>query len=159
KIHGRHRLRRRLLHPRRARRQQGQAQDPGKQKGRVRNRTRRDAPLYPISQTLRTFEGKKAFRFDSFHTNHMQPRPKTRQRSQSHRLALFLLIALSAVSAHSQPTSHRVTLTVVDENSLPVPDASVTISSSASPSLHLQTDYAGRCTFSQPRAAPYQLRV
>ena len=86
----------------------------------------------------------------------MQTRPKTRYTNHSRRLVLTLLVFLSAASAHPQAASHRVTLTVVDENSVPVPDASVTISS---PSLHLQTDYAGRCTFTLPGTTRYQLRV
>ena len=86
----------------------------------------------------------------------MQTRPKTRQTAHFCRLVLTLLLFLSAISAHPQPASHRVTVTVVDENSLPVAGASVTVSS---PSLHLQTDYAGRCTFTWPGTARYQLRV
>lgn len=95
---------------------------------------------------------------NSLHTSHMQPRSKTGQLSHSYGLALFLLLFLSAVSAQS-PAYNRVTLTVVDENGLPVSDASVTVSSSVSTSLRLQTDYAGRCTFTRPGTTPYQLRV
>jgi hypothetical protein len=75
-------------------------------------------------------------------------------------LALFLLIFLSAIAAWPQPpAAHRVTITVVDENSLPVPDASITISSNVYPAIHLQTDYAGRIAFTWPAGTPYQLRV
>src|SRR3984957_11520633 len=52
-----------------------------------------------------------------------------------------------------------VTLTVVDEDGLPVSDAEVTLSTPGSGSLHLQNDYAGRCAYSLKSDLPYQLRV
>ena len=90
----------------------------------------------------------------------MRTRPKTRQANHAYRLALFLLVALSAVHAlPQQAAQHRVAVTVLDENSLPIPDANVAVSSTGRPTLRIQTDYAGRCAFTLPGGTSYQLRV
>jgi hypothetical protein len=52
-----------------------------------------------------------------------------------------------------------VVLTVVDENNVPVPGASVTILESGRRPLSLQTDYAGRISWPVHTDAPYQLQV
>jgi len=74
-------------------------------------------------------------------------------------VGLFLLC--SAVVARGQTLAFHapVVLTVVDENGLPVSGAYVTVSDPGAPALRLQTDYAGRCTYSLHRNAPYQIRV
>jgi hypothetical protein len=118
------------------------------------NGTARNQFFFGVDPSLPSSQG------DSIHTIHMQPRPKTRQASHSYRLALILLIVLSAAHAVPQPSpQHRITLTVLDENSLPVPDASVTISSTGRAALQAQTDYAGRCMFNLSSGTPYQIRV
>jgi hypothetical protein len=91
----------------------------------------------------------------------MQARPKTRQANHPYRLALFLLlILLPAAHALPLPTAqHRVTLTVLDENSLPIFGASVTVTSTGQSAFQLQTDYAGRCAFTLADGTPYQVRV
>ena len=75
-------------------------------------------------------------------------------------MLIGLILLCCASAATSQVTASRVSvlLTVVDENDLPVPDARVSISEPGHPSLQLQTDYAGRCTYPlQPNA--YQIQV
>ena len=90
----------------------------------------------------------------------MQARPKTRRMDHSYGLAFFLFVLLCAVQAQPQaPAEHRVTVTVLDENSLPIANASVTISSAGRAEFQLQTDYVGRCAFSLPGGTAYQLRV
>lgn len=109
---------------------------------------------------VRSWRLQPSFCTDRVHTSCMQARHKTRHISHSARLALLLLIFLTCIPALPQsPAARRVTLTVADENSLPVPDASVTISAAGQPTLRLQTDYAGRCAFTWPSGVPYQLRV
>jgi hypothetical protein len=72
-----------------------------------------------------------------------------------------LLLLCSAAVATGQTSSSRapVVLTVVDENGLPVSDAQVTVSEPGVQTIQLQTDYAGRCTYSLHRNASYQIRV
>jgi hypothetical protein len=55
--------------------------------------------------------------------------------------------------------SPAVTLTVVDEDGLPVSGALVTVSEPGHARVQLQTDYAGRCAYTLQRDLPYQLRV
>jgi hypothetical protein len=52
-----------------------------------------------------------------------------------------------------------VVVTVADENGLAVPGAQVIVSEPGRRDLELQTDYAGRCTYSLHQNASYQLRV
>jgi hypothetical protein len=52
-----------------------------------------------------------------------------------------------------------VSLTVVDEDGLPVSDAQVTLSEPGRTPVQLQTDYAGRCVYPLHSNSPYLLRV
>jgi hypothetical protein len=74
-------------------------------------------------------------------------------------IGLFLLC--SAASARGQTLAFQapVVLTVVDENGLPVSEAHVTVSEQGRSALQLQTDYAGRCSYSLYRDTSYQIRV
>jgi hypothetical protein len=72
----------------------------------------------------------------------------------------FVLLCIPALllgQAYAPRAS--VTLTVVDEDGLPVSDAQVTVSEHGRPSLQLQTDYAGRCPYPLPQDLPYRLQV
>jgi hypothetical protein len=72
----------------------------------------------------------------------------------------ILFLRVTALSGGQTSASHSpVTLTVVDENGLPVQGAQVTVSEPGVPPLQLQTDYAGRCTYSLRRNTSYQIRV
>ena len=76
-------------------------------------------------------------------------------------MIIGLFLVCSAASARGQTLAFHapVVLTVVDENGLPVSEAHVTVSEQGRSALQLQTDYAGRCTYSLHRDAPYQIRV
>jgi hypothetical protein len=67
----------------------------------------------------------------------------------------------SSILASGQAPSPRpaVTLTVVDEDGLPVSGAEVTLSEQGRSPRQLQTDYAGRSTYTLQSDLPYQLRV
>ena len=72
----------------------------------------------------------------------------------------LLLLRGAAIARGQTPAFHApVVLTVVDENGLPVSGAQVTVSVPGGQAVQLQTDYAGRCTYSVHRNASYQLRV
>ena len=77
------------------------------------------------------------------------------------RVVVILLLLCSAVVARNQTVVlyPRVTLTVADENGLPVSGAQVTVSEPGRPALKLQTDYAGRCVYSPHQDVPYQVLV
>jgi hypothetical protein len=70
---------------------------------------------------------------------------------------LFLLNVALAVCQQSPRAS--VFLSVVDENNVPVPGASITISEAGRPPFSLETDYAGRASWPLHTEAPYQIRV
>ena len=76
-------------------------------------------------------------------------------------MVLGLALFLSEMPASGQiHTPHpMVTVTVLDEDGLPVPDAQVTLSEPGRPAIQLRTDYAGRCTYSVQQDSPYQLEV
>jgi hypothetical protein len=72
----------------------------------------------------------------------------------------LLLLCSAAVATGQTSAFHApVVLNVVDENGLPVSGAHVTVSELGGQALQLQTDYAGRCTYSLHRNASYQIRV
>ena len=72
----------------------------------------------------------------------------------------LLLLCSAAVATGQTSAFHApVVLTVVDENGLPVSGAHVTVSEPGVQALQLQTDFAGRCTYSLHRNASYQIRV
>lgn len=52
-----------------------------------------------------------------------------------------------------------MSLTVVDENGLPVSGASVILSESGAPALHAETNYRGLCRYSLRRPSPYSLTI
>src|SRR5271170_527436 len=72
----------------------------------------------------------------------------------------FVLL-LSAVLAGGQVAAPRpaITLTVVDEDGLPVPGARITVSEPGRATVRFETDYAGRCAFTLQGGLAYQLRV
>src|SRR5271170_5219036 len=74
-------------------------------------------------------------------------------------LGVALLLSATPASGQIQPPRPTVTLTVLDEDGLPVSGAQVTLSEPGRPVIQLRTDYAGRCTYSLQRDLPYQLDV
>ena len=80
-------------------------------------------------------------------------------------LAVLLTICAAATAQIPHPPEHpsanpkTITLTVVDQNSVVVPAAQVTIDEPAQPALHIATDYAGRCTFVPRQSQPYKIRI
>jgi hypothetical protein len=76
-------------------------------------------------------------------------------------MVLGFALFLSGMHAGGQLQSPHptVTVTVLDEDSLPVADAQVTLSEPGRPAIQRRTDYAGRCTYSLQQDLPYQLEV
>ena len=76
-------------------------------------------------------------------------------------IILGFILFCSSVLASGQMSAPgpAVTLTVVDEDGLPVSGARVTVSEPGRAPVQLQTDYAGRCAYTLQRDSPYQLRV
>jgi hypothetical protein len=74
-------------------------------------------------------------------------------------VGLCLLCSAAVGTGQTSAFHALVVLTVVDENGLPVSGAHVTISEPGGQALQLQTDYAGRCTYSLQKNASYQIRV
>ncbi len=76
-------------------------------------------------------------------------------------MILGFVLFLSAVLAIGQVPAHTssVTITVVDEDGLPLSGAQVTLLEPGRSPVHLQTDYAGRCAYPLENNLPYSLRV
>jgi len=76
-------------------------------------------------------------------------------------MLLGVVLLLSAVLAGGQPPAPRpaITLTVVDEDGLPVPGVQITVSEPGRTAVHFETDYAGRCAFTLQGASTYQLQI
>jgi hypothetical protein len=74
-------------------------------------------------------------------------------------IGLFLLCSAATASGQTLAFHLPVVLTVVDENGLPVSEAQVRVSEPGLPDLQLQTDYAGRCSYSLHQDVSYQIRV
>ena len=74
-------------------------------------------------------------------------------------IGLFLLCSAAIARGQTLAFHAPVVLTVVDENGLPVSEAHVTVSEQGRSALQLQTDYAGRCSYSLHQDASYQIRV
>ncbi|HEY6447895.1 MAG TPA: hypothetical protein VIY53_15650 [Acidobacteriaceae bacterium] len=81
-------------------------------------------------------------------------------------LALFLACASQGQTTHARapaptptPPNGTIALTVVDENGLAVPQAQVTVERPGQSSLHLVTDYAGRCFWNAPASGSFGLQV
>jgi hypothetical protein len=76
-------------------------------------------------------------------------------------MLLGCVLLCNAVGAGGQVPAPRpaITLTVVDEDGLPVPGAQITVSEPGRAAVHLETDYAGRCAFTLQSASTYQLKI
>jgi Carboxypeptidase regulatory-like domain len=76
-------------------------------------------------------------------------------------MLLGVVLLCSAVLAGGQVPAPRpaITLTVVDEDGLPVPGAQITVSEPGRAAVHLETDYAGRCAFTLQGGSTYQLHI
>jgi hypothetical protein len=74
-------------------------------------------------------------------------------------LGFALLCGATLASGQIQPPRPTVTLTVLDEDGLPVSGAQVILTEPGRPVLQLRTDFAGRCTYSLQRELPYRLEV
>ena len=74
-------------------------------------------------------------------------------------LGFALLCGAALASGQIQPPRPTVTLTVLDEDGLPVSGAQVILSEPGRPIIQLRTDYAGRCTYWLQQDLPYQLEV
>jgi hypothetical protein len=74
---------------------------------------------------------------------------------------LVFVLFCNSIFASGQVASHRtsVTITVVDEDGLPVSGAQITLFEAGRSPVHLQTDYAGRCAYSLEDNLPYSLDV
>ncbi|MGA3011139.1 MAG: carboxypeptidase regulatory-like domain-containing protein [Terracidiphilus sp.] len=72
---------------------------------------------------------------------------------------LLLLFCVVLAKGQSPALRTAVVLTVVDENGLAVSGAAVTILEPGRAAVRLQTDYAGRCSFTLHQNAAYQTRV
>jgi hypothetical protein len=92
-----------------------------------------------------------------------------RQRGVNVILVLFAVCApFAAVGQISRAAQHlintpanpkTVTLAVVDQNGVIVPAAQVTVEEPSQPSLHIATDYAGRCSWLPRQTQPYRVRI
>jgi Carboxypeptidase regulatory-like domain len=76
-------------------------------------------------------------------------------------MLLGFVLLCSAVLAGGQVPAARpsTTLTVVDEDGLPVPGAQITLSEPGRAAVRLQTDYVGRCAFTLKSDSAYQLQI
>ncbi|MGC2403700.1 MAG: carboxypeptidase regulatory-like domain-containing protein [Acidobacteriaceae bacterium] len=76
-------------------------------------------------------------------------------------IVLAFALACSWIVARGQVPlpAPAVTLTVIDEDGLPVSGAQITLSQPGRASIELQTDFAGRCVYSLKEGAPYRLQV
>jgi hypothetical protein len=83
------------------------------------------------------------------------------RRSRVCGMLLGFVLLCSGVLAGGQVPAPRpaITLTVVDEDGLPVPGAQVTVSEPGRAAVRLQTDYAGRCAFTLQSDSAYQLQI
>jgi hypothetical protein len=81
-------------------------------------------------------------------------------------LALFVgasgIWGQNARSGEREPraaASSAVTLTVVNQNRVAIPEAQVTVEEASQPALRIATDYTGRCTWIPRQTQPYTIRV
>ncbi len=83
------------------------------------------------------------------------------RRDCANRVIPGLLLLFCAVLAGGQSPAARapVILTVVDENSLAVSGAQVTVLEPGLAAVRLWTDYAGHCAYILQQGAPYQIRA
>jgi len=83
-------------------------------------------------------------------------RPESARRAVSGMLLFFCAILTDGQPQHPRAS---ITITVVDENSVAVDRAQVTISESGQEPAHLWTDYAGNCAFALRQQNPYGIHV
>ena len=76
-------------------------------------------------------------------------------------MVLGVVLLCSVIPAGSQVPGRRpaITLTVVDEDGLPVPGAQITVSEPGRAAVRFETDYAGRCSFTLSSASTYQVQI
>jgi hypothetical protein len=77
-------------------------------------------------------------------------------------MVLGVVLLCSVIPAGGQVPGRRpaITLTVVDEDGLPVPGAQITVSEPGRAAVRFETDYAGRCAFTlESSASTYQLQI
>jgi hypothetical protein len=77
-------------------------------------------------------------------------------------MLLGVVLLCGVVPAGGQVPARRpaISLTVVDEDGLPVPGAQITVSEPGRAALRFETDYAGRCAFTvTSSASTYQLQI
>ena len=73
---------------------------------------------------------------------------------------LLLLSIYIAAASGQAPIGHpKVSVTVVDENGVVVPDAQVIIAEPGLEQAHLWTDYAGECGYTLRQEEPYRIQV
>jgi len=84
-----------------------------------------------------------------------------RSKRASLAIPVLLLLTLSAAVSIGQPQNSRagVTVTVVDEDGVSIPDAQVTIAEPGLGAAHLWTGFAGTCNYVLRQQEPYQIRV
>ena len=71
----------------------------------------------------------------------------------------FVLLSIASAAAPAQQARSPVTVSVVDENSVPIPGVEVTLEEPGQPSRVQYTDYAGQCSVSPLPQTPYTLRA
>jgi hypothetical protein len=69
------------------------------------------------------------------------------------------ILPIADGQARASPKRSPVTVTVVDENGVVVPDARVIVSQPGQASVEFDTNHAGRIGFALPNLVPYQLQV
>ncbi|MGD0797119.1 MAG: hypothetical protein ABR910_05280 [Acidobacteriaceae bacterium] len=74
-------------------------------------------------------------------------------------LSPFAVPSVANGQTAASPMRLQVTLTVVDENGVVVPDARVTVSEPGQASIEFHTNHAGRIEYSLYRVAPYGIEV
>ena len=72
-------------------------------------------------------------------------------------MILAFVVFCNAAVAGGQVPAHTstVTITVVDEDGLPISGAQITLFEPGRGPVHLQTDYAGRCAYPLENKLPY----
>ncbi|MGA7158539.1 MAG: hypothetical protein WBY53_16960 [Acidobacteriaceae bacterium] len=71
----------------------------------------------------------------------------------------ILAILCLAVPLFAAAQSTRVQITVLDENGVVVPDASLTLTQPNAPTIQLLTNHSGRADFTLANSSPYQLQA
>ena len=74
-------------------------------------------------------------------------------------LGVVLLCSVNPAGGQVPGRRPAITLTVVDEDGLPVPGAQITVSEPGRAAVRFETDYAGRCSFTLSSASTYQVQI